>query len=74
MEDRIINIKSYENLYDAGYARDFLKENGIEAFVSGENTAQLYPVFSSSFGVRLNIFARDKERAEELLNDLDTTN
>lgn len=51
-----------------------LKENGIECFLSDENIVQLYPMFSSPFsGIRLHLFEKDKDSAENILQEFYST-
>ena len=51
-----------------------LKENGIECFLSDENIVQLYPMFSSPFsGIRLHLFEKDTDSAENILQEFYST-
>ncbi|MDR1543250.1 MAG: DUF2007 domain-containing protein [Prevotellaceae bacterium] len=68
--DKTIIYKSYDLLYDAVYARDTLKENGIEAFISDEGIIPLSVAVSASMGgTKLHIFEKDMKKVKEILND-----
>ncbi|MDR1592803.1 MAG: DUF2007 domain-containing protein [Prevotellaceae bacterium] len=71
MEGKTIIIATYPNITEAMYAKDALEQNGLSTFISNENTAHLYPMFSSSVsGIRLHVFEADKARAEAILSEI----
>ena len=43
-EGKTVIYKSYDNLYDAMYAKDILKANGIESFISDDSMLPLNPL------------------------------
>lgn len=56
-------IASYNTLQEAMIVKGMLEENGIKAFVSDNNNLYV-PVFG---GVDVIVYAKDAERARELL-------
>lgn len=69
MEDeKIIVFRQYENAIEASIVKTKLDAYGIPCFLSDENIAGLYPLQSfRQLGVRLHIFAKDAEKAREIL-------
>ena len=71
---KTIVCKTYTDMVTANMECNFLKENGIECFLSDENIVQLYPMFSSPFsGIRLHLFEKDKDSAEKILQEFYST-
>jgi hypothetical protein len=69
MNGKTIIYKSYDLLYDAVYARDTLKQNGIEAFISDEGIIPLSVAVSASMGgTKLHIFEDDLQKVEDILS------
>ena len=69
--DKTTIYRSYENLYDAIYARDLLKESGIESFVSDDSMYPLSPIVSDgSWGTKLHIFEKDLDKVDEILKSI----
>ncbi len=68
MEDKIIVYKTFENPIEANLVMARLKDSGFNCFLSGENTAMVYPVFDTSVsGVQLHVFEDEVEEIEKLL-------
>ncbi len=61
-EEPIITLEKYSNPIAAEIVRGRLEENGISCFVANENDP-----YNQIFGVNLQIFERDKERALKIL-------
>lgn len=71
---KTIVFKTYTDMVTANMECNVLKENGIECFLSDENIVQLYPMFSSPFsGIRLHLFEKDKDSAENILQEFYST-
>lgn len=68
--DKTIIYKSYSNLYDAQYAKDILKENDIESFISEDSMLPLNPS-GKSWGVKLHIFEKDKTTVDNIIKEID---
>ena len=64
-KDKIVTLKTYNDLATATVAKSKLKANGIEAFLENENAVGLDPLG----GVELKIFLRDLERANEIISE-----
>lgn len=69
-EDRIIVLRKFDTVIDANIAKTKLDAYDIPCFLTEENMSTLYPVPPlQAFSVRLHIFARDEERAIQVLQD-----
>ncbi|MBY0542131.1 MAG: DUF2007 domain-containing protein [Sphingobacteriaceae bacterium] len=68
MEDKIIVYQTFENPIEANIILTRLKDAGFNCFLTGENTALVYPVFDPSVsGIRLHVFENEVEEIEQLL-------
>ena len=68
MEDKIIVYKTFENPMEANVVMTRLKDAGFNCFLTGENTAMVYPVFDISVsGIQLHVFENEVEEIEKLL-------
>jgi hypothetical protein len=74
MEDpaeKIIVYEAFDTVMQANLAKTKLDAYGIPCFLTEENFTSLYPFRNDIFpGVRLHVFEKDKERAREILNDI----
>jgi len=69
-EEEIIVFKGFENSIDANIVKTKLDAYGVPCFLTEENVANLYPGQNSSiFNIRLHLFAKDKERAQQILEE-----
>lgn len=72
--DSIIVFRHFETPIDANLAKTKLDAHGIPCFLTEENLATLYAGQSFQlFGVRLHLFNRDAELANQVLNDYVST-
>jgi uncharacterized protein YlaN (UPF0358 family) len=72
--DQIIAFKKYDSSIDANLAKTKLDAHGIPCFLTEENLTNLYPLQNLLlFGVRLHIFSKDQQMAEQVLNDIDNS-
>ena len=71
--DHIIVLRTFDTLAPAIVATDALHQNGIEAMTDHSNSVRLNPMFgsSTSSGIRLCVFEKDAEYAEEILKELE---
>ena len=70
MEDKIIVYKTFENPIEANIILTRLKDAGFNCFLTGENTAVIYPVFDISIsGVQLHVFENEVEAINALLEE-----
>jgi DNA-directed RNA polymerase subunit RPC12/RpoP len=69
--DEIVVLKNFETTIEANLAKAKLDAYGIPCFLTEENMTNLYPGASAlmNFNVRLHLFARDLQRAQELLEE-----
>jgi hypothetical protein len=68
MEDKIVVYKTFENPMEANIVLTRLKDAGFNCFLTGENTALVYPVFDISVsGVQLHVFENEVEAIDKLL-------
>jgi len=70
-EEEIIVFRAFENSIDANIVKTKLDAYGIPCFLTEENLANLYPSQNSSiFNIRLHLFAKDRERAQQILSEV----
>ena len=71
--DHIIVLRTFDTLAPAIVATDALRQNGIEAMTDYSNSVRLNPMFgsSTSSSIRLCVFEKDAEYAEESLKELE---
>ncbi|MFI5450768.1 hypothetical protein ACHMWN_01300 [Pedobacter sp. UC225_61] len=68
MEDKIVVYKTFENPMEANIILTRLKDAGFNCFLTGENTALVYPVFDISVsGVQLHVFENEVGAIDKLL-------
>ena len=68
MEDKIVVYKTFENPMEANLVMLRLKDAGFNCFLTGENTALVYPVFDTSIsGIQLHVFENEVEEIDKLL-------
>ncbi len=69
-EEKIIIYKAYDTVILANLAKTKLDAYGIPCFLTEENFTNLYPLRNDIFpGVRLHIFEKDKDQADEVLRE-----
>lgn len=69
-KDDIVVYKRFENAIEANIIKAKLDANDIPCFLTEENLANLYPTLNLlSNGVRLHLFAKDVEWANEVLKE-----
>ena len=69
-QDEIVVLKRYENAIDANLAKTKLDAYGVPCFLTDENLTNQYPLQNLIlFGVRLHIFNKDREMAEQVLQE-----
>ena len=69
MDDRLITIAEFENVFDARTAKAALEGNGISAAIMGEEVQNLLPI-DGMLNVQLQVFAADEKKASEVLGSL----
>jgi len=68
MEHKIVVYTTFQDPIEANIVMTRLKDAGFNCFLTGENTAVIYPVFDTSIsGVQLHVFENDVEAIGELL-------
>jgi outer membrane lipoprotein SlyB len=70
MSDETIVLTVFNTEMDAGMARDVLRDEGIEAFVSKDDGGGMEPHLQRTNGVRLVVRRDDAERARRILKPL----
>jgi hypothetical protein len=65
--DDLVTVASFPDVAEAELARERLGLEGIRAFVIDEQTAGVMPYLTGSTGVRVQVVAKDLERAREIL-------
>ncbi|MGF1925806.1 MAG: putative signal transducing protein [Bacteroidia bacterium] len=68
MEDKIVVYTTFQDPVEANIVMARLKDAGFNCFLTGENTALVYPVFDNSIsGVQLHVFENEVEAINALL-------
>jgi len=68
MEDKIVVYTTFQDPVEANIVLARLKDAGFNCFLTGENTAVIYPVFDISIsGVQLHVFEQDVVAINQLL-------
>ena len=65
IQDKTIVLQIFNEMAEANLVRDKLYANDIPSFIENENPIGLNPLG----GLELKIFSRDKERAENIINE-----
>jgi hypothetical protein len=72
-QDDIIVFRHYDTVIDANIAKTKLDAYGVPCFLTEENMSTLYPGQPfMAFKVRLHLFAKDEERAIQILTEQNT--
>ncbi len=66
MADKLVTIAQFTDYIEAEMAKQLLDDFGIKSVVTGENAANLYPI-SGAVGPDLQVFEKDAQRAQEIL-------
>lgn len=67
-KDKLITIKKYQSYMQAEMAKQTLEDNGIKAFVSGENTANIYSLPEVQYA-ELQVMSPSAEQALQILEE-----
>jgi hypothetical protein len=68
--NNIVVFQEFDNSIDASISKTKLDAYGIPCFLTEENLANLYPgTRFFSFRVRLHLFEKDAEQAQQILNE-----
>ena len=68
MEDKIVVYTTFQDPVEANIVMARLKDAGFDCFLTGENTAVIYPVFDISIsGVQLHVFENEVAAIKQLL-------
>lgn len=70
MADKLVTIAEFTDYIEAEMAKQLLSDFGIEAIVTDENAANLYPI-SGVVGPELQVLEKDAEQAREILESHD---
>ena len=64
-------LGSFEYVADVQVIKSKLESEGIPVFLRDENTLNMDPLISSAIGgVKLSVYSKDKERAQEIYNEI----
>jgi hypothetical protein len=70
MADKLVTIAEFTDYIEAEMAKQLLSDFGIEAVVTDENAANLYPI-SGVVGPELQVLEKDAQQAREILESRD---
>ena len=68
MDDKLVTIAQYQNLFEAHAVKDSLEAEGVKATIIGQNIHGLYP-FSGMDSVQMQVFEKDISRAKQIIDD-----
>jgi len=63
MADKLVTIAQYENYIEAEMAKQLLADYGIEAVVTGENTANVYSGLPALSNIELQTLENQAQQA-----------
>lgn len=66
MGTKLVTVATFNSYIEAEMAKQTLRDNGIEAFATGENASNVYPIPAVE-GPELKVAEPDAERAREIL-------
>jgi hypothetical protein len=66
MADKLVTIAEFTDYIEAEMAKQLLDDFGIKSVVTEENASNLYPL-SGAVGPELQVFEKDAQRAQEIL-------
>jgi hypothetical protein len=66
VDEKLVTIAEFTDYIEAEMAKQLLTDYEIEAVVTDENAANLYPI-SGVVGPELQVFEKDAQRAREIL-------
>jgi hypothetical protein len=66
MADKLVKIAEFTDYIEAEIAKQLLADYEVEAVVTEENAANLYPI-SGAVGPELQVLGKDVQRAREIL-------
>ena len=71
MKEKFYILASFEFVADVQILKGKLESEGIPVFLKDENTLNSDPLISHAIGgVKLQVYAKDKERALEIYNEV----
>jgi len=69
-DDEIVTLRTFYNPMEAEIIRTKLEANDIPSLIADESLGILYPVYNQGGGgIKLKVFAKDIEKAEEILSE-----
>jgi hypothetical protein len=66
MADKLVTVAQFTDYIEAEMAKQLLADYEIEAVVTGDNAANLYPI-SAIEGPELQVLEKNAQRAREIL-------
>lgn len=66
--DKTVVVKTFLSEFEAEIAKGMLEEEGIECYVSSDDTGGMRPHLQLTLGVRLIVMEKDLQRALEILD------
>ncbi len=66
MADKLVTVAQFADYIEAEMAKQLLADYGIEAVVTEENAANLYPI-SGAVGPELQVLEKNAQQARQIL-------
>jgi len=67
MKDKLVTVAHFEDYIEANMARQWLEDEGIKAFVMGENFGNVYSGLAGLVDIELQTAASEAEEARQIL-------
>jgi hypothetical protein len=67
MKKKLVTVAHFENYIEADLARQLLEDEGIKAFVMGQNVGNVYAGVPAVIDIELQTPESEAERAQEIL-------
>jgi hypothetical protein len=67
MKEKLVTVARFDNYIEADLARQWLEEEGVKAFVMGQNVGNVYAGVPAVADIRLQAPESEMERAKEIL-------
>ena len=73
-QDKTIVFMEFTSSGEASIVKGALDSNNIPCFLSNENSPYVGGILTDFIGVRLHIFEKDKEKADEVMGLINSAN
>ncbi len=72
MEDKLITVKSFQDVIEAEVAKGLLESSGIKSYIFKDDCGGMRPHFQTTLGVEVKVISGDYKDASNLLNSIES--